>query len=105
MKEYNYSDIVKVDKRGILFSDAEFMEFEDCRREWAKENNISVTDTVCIALRFSEGDERHFIFYTKERIKLNFRFNGIFKHKKSRDKLSEMQVSLNHYGYTSYDGA
>ena len=42
MKEYNYSDIVKVDKRGILFSDAEFMEFEDCRREWAKENNISV---------------------------------------------------------------
>ena len=41
MKEYNYSDIVKVDKRGILFSDAEFMEFEDCRREWAKENNIS----------------------------------------------------------------
>ena len=43
MKEYNYSDIVKVDKRGILFSDAEFMEFEDCRREWAKENNISVT--------------------------------------------------------------
>ena len=43
MKEYNYSDIVKVDKRGILFSDAEFMEFEDCRREWAKENNISVS--------------------------------------------------------------
>ena len=40
MKEYNYSDIVKVDKRGILFSDAEFMEFEDCRREWAKENKF-----------------------------------------------------------------
>lgn len=36
MKEYNYSDIVKVDKMGILFSDAKFMEFEDYRREWAK---------------------------------------------------------------------
>lgn len=105
MKEYNYSDIVKVDKMGILFSDAKFLKFEDCRHEWAKEKNISVEDTVCVALRFPEGDRRHFIFYTKERIKLNFRFNGIFKNKKSRDKFSEIQVSLNHYGYTFYDGA
>lgn len=29
MKEYNYSDIVKVDKMGILFSDAYFLKFED----------------------------------------------------------------------------
>lgn len=105
MKEYNYSDIVKVDKVGILFSDAKFMKFEDCRYEWAKENNISVADTVCVALRFPEGDERHFIFYANERIKLNFRFNGIFRHRKSRDKFSEMQVTLNCYGYTSYDGS
>ena len=40
MKEYNYSDIVKVDKMGILFSDTELIEFEDCRREWAKENKF-----------------------------------------------------------------
>lgn len=105
MKEYNYSDIVRVDKVGILFSDAKFMKFEECRCEWANENNISVEDTVCIAFRFAEGDKRHFIFYSKERIKLNFRFNGIFRNKKSRDKFSEMQVMLNRYGYTSYDGS
>jgi len=105
VKEYNYSDIVRVDKVGILFSDSKFMEFEECRREWANENSISVTDTVCVALRFSEGNERHFIFYSKERIKLNFKFNGIFRNKKSRDKFSEMQVSLNRHGYTSYDGS
>ena len=37
MREYNYSDVVKIDKAGILFSDTEFMKFEDCRYEWAKE--------------------------------------------------------------------
>ena len=42
MKEYNYSDIVKVDKVGILFSDAKFMKFEDCRYEWAKYNGSVV---------------------------------------------------------------
>ena len=103
MKEYNYSDIVKVDKMGILFSDAYFLKFEDCRYEWEKENNISVADTVCVSLRFSESDGRYFIFYSKERIKLNFRVKGIFWKKRSRDKFSEMQMALNRYGYTSYD--
>ena len=105
MREYNYSDVVKVDKAGILFSDTNFIKFEDCRYEWAKENNISVADTVCVALRFPEGDERHFIFYATERIKLNIRFKGIFRRKKSRDKFSELQVMLNRYGYTSYDAS
>lgn len=103
MKEYNYSDIVSFDKAGILFSDAEFVEFEECKCEWAKENNITVADTMCVALRFSEGDDRYFIFYSKEKVKLYFRFKGILKKKRSRDKFSEMQVLLNRYGYTSYD--
>ena len=103
MKEYNYSDIVKIDKIGILFSDEGFVEFEECKCEWAKENGINVADTVCVALRFSEGDDRHFIFYCKKKVKLYFSFKGILKKKKSRDKFSEMQVLLNRYGYTSYD--
>jgi hypothetical protein len=103
MKEYNYSDIVKFDEKGILFSDSMYIEFEKCKYEWAKENNISVADTACVAQRFSEGNIRCFIFYSKEKIKLNFVFCGIFKHKKCRDKFCEMQILLNRYGYTSYD--
>lgn len=103
MKKYNYSDIVEIDRSGILFSDDGFVKFEECKCEWAKEKNINVADTVCVALRFSEGDDRHFIFYSKEKVKLYFRFKGILKKKKSRDKFSEMQVLLNRYGYTSYD--
>lgn len=103
MKEYNYLDIVRIDKNGILFSDKEFVEFEECKCEWAKENSIAVADTVCVGLRFSEGDDRHFIFYSKEKVKLYFSFKGILKKKKSRRKFSEMQMLLNSYGYTSYD--
>jgi len=103
MKEYNYSEIAKVDDRGILFLDSTFIEFEECRSEWAKENNIPVSETVCVALRFQEVEERYFMFFSKERVKLNFKFNGFFKRKKSREKFSELQVALNRYGYTSYD--
>lgn len=105
MKEYNYSDVVKIDKTGILFSDTKYMKFEKCRYEWAKENNISVADTVCVALRFSEKDEGYFIFYDTERIKLSFKFKGIFRCRRSREKFGEMQMTLNRYGYTSYDAS
>lgn len=105
MREYNYSDIVKVDKTGILFSDTMFVSFEECRCEWAKENNLPIADTVCVAMRFPEGDEKHFIFYTREKVKLLFKFQGFFKQKKSIDKFCEMQIALNRYGYTSYDAS
>lgn len=105
MKEYNYSDVVKIDKTGILFSDTKYMKFEKCRYEWAKENNISVADTVCAGLRFSEKNEGYFIFYDTERIKLSFKFKGIFRCRRSREKFGEMQMTLNRYGYTSYDAS
>ena len=103
MKEYNYWDIVQVDKMGILFSDGEFIEFEECKCEWARDNNIPVRETVCVASRFTEGDDRYYVFYSKEKIKLHFSFKGLFKKKKSRDKFTEFQVLLNRYGYTSFD--
>ena len=70
MKEYNYMDIVQVNKSGILFSDGVFIKFEECKYEWARENNIPVAETFCVALRFLEGGDRYFVFYSKEKVKL-----------------------------------
>ena len=103
IKEYNYTNIVRLDKSGILFSDDEFVDFEECKCEWMKEKCITTSDTVCVALRFIEGNDRYFIFYSKERVKLYFRFKGILKNKRSRDKFNEMQVLLNSFWDTSYD--
>lgn len=103
MKEYNYSDIVSFDEIGILFLDGVFVEFEECRNEWAYENNISANHTMCVASRFFERNEMWFIFYSKEKIKLKFIFKGILKNIKSRKKFKEVQMLLHKYGYTTYD--
>ena len=102
MKEYNYTDIVRFDKNGIVLADGETIQFEKCKIEWAKEKKIDSKETSCIAVRFSDRNSGHFIFYTNERIKLNFKFGGIFK-SYSRKKFNDMQSILIKYGYTSYD--
>lgn len=103
MKEYNYLDIIKFDNEGILFSDNMFINFEECKSEWARENNIPVEKTVCVATRYSIGVGRYFVFYSREKVKLFFKFKGIMKRKKSVDKFEKVQELLNFYGYSSYD--
>ncbi len=105
MKEYNYLDIVKFDKTGILFSDGRHIDFEECRKQWAKEHAISEDETVCVGFRCSvvERDNIYFMFYSEDKVKLYFNFKGIFKRKKKFDKFFELQILLNRYGYSSYD--
>lgn len=103
MKEYSYSDIAQVDIKGILFKDNRFIEFEECKYEWSKEQNISENDSVCVASRFCEGNECYFVFYSKERVKLVFNMKGLMKRKRNSDKLNEIRVLINRFGYSSYD--
>lgn len=103
VKEYNYSDIIEINKEGIVLKDENYISFEDCRCEWAKENKINVTDTHCVAVRFSEGNDKKIIFYSKNKITIHFKFKGIFKIEKSRKKFAEMQMLLKKYGYNTYD--
>ena len=77
MKEYNYTDIVRFDKNGIVLTDGETIQFEKCKIEWAKEKKIDSKETSCIAVRFSDRNSGHFIFYTNERIKLNFEVKNV----------------------------
>lgn len=103
MKEYNYTDIVKLYNRGIEFYDGNYIKFEVCKYEWAKEKGISVDDTVCVAIRTQENNQRYFIFYSSEKIRINFNFDGLFKNRKSKEKYCEMQMMLEKFGYSSYD--
>ncbi len=103
MREYNYSSIACIDTNGILFKDKVFIDFEECRYEWAHEHDISTSETVCVASRFCEDDICYFIFYSKQKVKLVFDISGFFHRKKGKKKFQEIQVLLNRYGYTSYD--
>ena len=103
MKTYNFSDIVKIDKKGIIFSDETFINFGECVNEWAIENNIRKDETVCVALRHWEKESMYFIFYTKERIKIFFDSGGLFKQRKNREHFQQLQDLLNRFGFSSYD--
>ena len=61
MKEYNYTDIVRFDKNGIVLTDGETIQFEKCKIEWAKEKKIDSKETSCIAVRFSDRNSESLI--------------------------------------------
>lgn len=103
MKHYNITDVVEITPKGIIFGDNYFVDFNKCRFEWAKENNILESETSCIAERYDYSNDRYFILYDTERIKLSFTTKGLFKRRKASDKFVEFQVRLNGAGFTSYD--
>lgn len=103
MKKYNYTDIISINSNGIIFNDSHEVQFDECRHQWAEENNIEYKDSVCIATRLYSKKDKYFIFYTKERTMLLFKFKGIFGRRKSKNKFIELQFKLNKYGFTSFD--
>lgn len=44
MKKYDYHSIKKINKKGILFDDDFFLDFELSRINWAKTHNVLVDD-------------------------------------------------------------
>lgn len=103
MRYYNITDIVDITQKGIIFRDNYFVDFNNCRSEWAKENNISGNETLCVAERYYCSNDKYFILYDTERIKISFTYKGLFKRRKANDAFEEFQVRLNRAGYTSYD--
>ena len=103
MKEYNYKSIKRFDKSGIELKDGYIIKFDECRMNWANSRKISYVDSVCVADRFFSNGNSYFIFYTNERIKIVF-MKSIFPwDTKYRKRFLEIQMVLNHYGYSSYD--
>lgn len=103
MRDYNITDVVEITQKGILFHDNYFIDFNKCRAEWAKKNNILESETVCVAERYNSSNEKYFILYHTENIKISFICKGLFKKKKAEHKFIEFQVKLNRVGYTSFD--
>ena len=103
MKEYNYYEIVRCNKNEIVFCDGFRIDFVECRNNWARYHNLSSSDTVCIAERYSKDNELYFVFFTNEKVKLNFKTNRILFRKKNKKEFVKMQIMINRYGYSSYD--
>lgn len=103
MKEYYDTDIVEIKKDGILFFDNYFLEFNECKKEWSKRNNISESETTCVAERYGEKGKYYFIFFGKEDVKIEFKVKGLFIDKKRSEKFNLFQMELRKRGYTSFD--
>lgn len=102
MKEYNYNQISEISSQGVLFTDGYFLSFEECRQNWAKRKGVSMNDTVCVAER-SLDDSPNYLFYTDDKIKLNFTSKGFFARKRVEKRFAEFNFLLNRLGYSSYD--
>ena len=104
MREYNFRDIIDVSKQVIQFNDGYILDLEDCRKEWAKKRSIPLSETMCVGLRNIDSDIPYFIFCdNKNEIRVNFRFNGLFKKKYRKKKFIEFQNYLNKMAYYTYD--
>ena len=62
MRTYNCTDIINIDNRKITLNDGTVIDFSKCREEYAKEFNISFSETKCVAEHYVLEDDRHFYF-------------------------------------------
>lgn len=101
VKKYNYCSINKIDKNGILFVDGYFIDFELCRVNWAKKNNILVDETHCVAERDITALSPYFKFYSNDdQVVVWFKKRIFFNWRKHFQKL---RVMIEEAGYKTFD--
>ena len=103
MIEYNYKQIQRFDKYGIIFYDGIKIIFDECRINWAKSRGIKPEDTFCVADRNRIAEIPYFTFYTNERIKVLFKRSIFPWDTKDKKAFLNIQMGLNRFGYSSYD--
>ena len=101
-KMYNYRSIKKISKKGIWFNDGFFLDFELSRIIWAKNHNILVDETHCVAERDIAAKNPYFEFYFENHdhvvvyYKRSF-LNNWHKH------FQNLRFTIEKMGYTTYD--
>ena len=76
--------------------------FEECAKNYAKENSLE--NSRCVATR--DITKLTFTFYTQPKIGLVFKkhfFKDLVSGKSAVSKFLELQKAINKYGFTSYD--
>lgn len=99
-KKYDYRSIKKVSKKGIWFDDDFFLNFESSRINWAKDHNILVDETNCVADRDITAADPYFEFYFDNHVFVFF-YKKIFfnRHK----HFQNLRFVIEDMGYTTYD--
>lgn len=87
------SEIVEINKLGILFSNGEKILFEEC---------IMTSDTFCVAKRDITANPPYFEFNNKG-IRIIFTYKGIRSKIKNKKTFYKLQGVIQKYGYRTYD--
>lgn len=99
-KEYDYRSIKEISKRGILFDDGFFLDFELSRINWAQNHNILLDRTYCVADRDITAPGSYFEFYFGNHVVIRFN-KRIFINR--RKHFRNLRFAIEQMGYTTYD--
>ncbi len=100
MKKYDYHSIKKINKKGILFDDDFFLDFELSRINWAKTHNVLVDETYCVADRDITATNPYFEFYLDNHVVIYFN-KSMFAN--GRKHFQNLRFTIEEMGYTTYD--
>lgn len=99
-RKYNYHSIKQISKKGIMFHDDYFMDFELCRLNWAKKNNIAKDECFCVAERDVTAKPPYFLFYAEEEVMVSFKKDFFSLWDKNFHKL---KFFIDEVGYSTFD--
>ena len=95
--EKSFSEIKKIDKNGITFTNGESIVFKACIKQ-------DCNSKTCIAERDLFAQPPYFLFFTADRpTKILFNKKGIFSKSVNRKHFRELQSMIIEFGYSSYD--
>jgi len=105
MKEYNYTDVIKIADSSIQFNDGYILKLEECKKNWAIKRGNSIKDNLCVASRNITESIPYFLFYlsNEDKIKIYFKYKGFLKRRRAEKSFLLFQIQLNNIGYTTYD--
>lgn len=106
IKSINKNSLQYIDGNG----DLQFIDFEECRKNWVEYvnksedfsvNNLSVNETKCIGLRNMINKPPYIEFFTDHKVKIEFKFSTfcLLPHK----AFTELQAKITEIGWNTYD--
>lgn len=97
MKYYSFSDIVSMDREGIVLSCGSKIIFGECA-------GGRYNSSLCIAERDIIASPPYFEFFIPgEPVRIVFDKRGLFAGRENRRRFGEFQMKIKAFGYTTYD--
>lgn len=100
VRKYNYRSVKKISKKGILFHDGFFVDFELCRSNFAEKHNIHMDEVTCVAERDITARDPYFLFFVDSGVVVYFKkdiFGRWDKH------FHDLYFGIIELGYSTFD--